>query len=235
MRLGMAMKKYLLPSLFLLLAGCQQEMARQPSYRPLQPSSLFPDGMSARPLVPGTIARDHAPVSGKKPVEIVGWQRAASLIGKLAVDPLGAGAPASPLELYVDTFPEPVTEKVLKRGQDRFNIYCSVCHDRVGTGHGMIVQRGFTRPPNYHTDLSRGLRLRGFDVKLTEAPVGYYFEVISNGYGAMPEYGTQVPPDDRWAIIAYIRVLQFSQAATLDDVRDAQVRKQLEQTRGPAR
>ena len=99
-------------------------------------------------------------------------------------------------------------------------------------GNGLIVQRGFTRPPNFHTDLSRGLKLRGMAIKLTEVPVGYLFEVISKGYGAMPDYAQQLPADDRWAVIAYLRALQLSQGATLADVRDPQAKQRLLQTRG---
>jgi len=225
------MARKLFVALFFCLAGCQQEMARQPSYRPLQPSSLFPDGLSARPLVPGTVHRDARPVAWKKPVEIIGWERAASVVGKLAGNPLEAVTPAADVSIYVDAFPVPITEKMLARGQDRFNIYCSVCHDRLATGRGMIVQRGFTAPPNLHTDLSRGFKLRGIELKLTAAPVGYYFEVITRGFGAMPDYASQVPPDDRWAIIAHIRALQLSQAATLADVRDDKEKQRLLQTR----
>src|SRR5205085_3867216 len=94
-------------------------------------------------------------------------------------------------EEYVDTFPFPITEKVLERGRERYNIYCAVCHDRAGTGQGMIVLRGFTRPPSFHTDLSRGYRLRGIEVKLREVRVGYYFDVITHGFGAMPDYAAQ--------------------------------------------
>jgi mono/diheme cytochrome c family protein len=228
------MVRRLLAALLLCLAGCQQDMARQPSYRPLQPSPLFADGNSARPLVEGTIHRDFQldNISGKKPMDIQGWTRAANALGKVAGDPIGMGEMTATLsQTYVDTFPSPITAAVLKRGQERFNIYCATCHDRVGTGHGMIVQRGYTPPPNFHTDLSRGLKLRGIDVKLTEAPVGYYFEVITHGFGAMPDYAYQVTPDDRWKIIAYIRALQLSQTATLDDVRDANEKKLLLQTR----
>jgi mono/diheme cytochrome c family protein len=216
----------------LCLAGCQQQMARQPSYRPLQASALFADGMSARPLVPGTIARDTPFASGLKAIDIKGWERAAGLVGKLAANPLQAAGTAADWSFYVDAFPMPITQELLERGRERFNIYCSVCHDRVGTGNGLIVQRGFTRPPNFHSDLSRGLKLRGIDVKLTEVPVGYFFTVISKGYGAMPDYAHQLPPEERWAVIAYIRALQLSQAATLADVRDPKEREQLLQTRG---
>ncbi len=99
----------------------------------------------------------------------------------------------------IETFPFPVTLDVVKHGQNRFMIYCVVCHDALGTGHGKIVERGYTRPPSYHID------------RLRQAPVGHFFEVISKGYGSMPSYGSQVPPLDRWAIIAYIRALQTSQ------------------------
>ncbi|HYV37306.1 MAG TPA: cytochrome c [Gemmataceae bacterium] len=227
------MTKKLLAILVLCLAGCQQEMARQPAYRPLQPSTLFPDGLSARPLVPGTIHRDYQAVSGKKPVEIIGWEKAAALVGKLPADPLGAASVASiELSIYVDTFPAPITEKMLHRGQERYNIYCAMCHDRVGNGKGVVVQRGFTAPPNLHTDLSRGFKLRGIDVKLTKAPVGYYFEVITHGFGAMPDYASQVPPDDRWAIIAYVRALQLSQSANLADVANEPEKQRLQKSRG---
>jgi mono/diheme cytochrome c family protein len=212
----------------LCLAGCQQEMARQPAYRPLQPSTFFADGQSARPLVAGTVHRDYQTVVWKKSSDLMSAEKAAAMIGKLPGDPLGAaGATAVEAAVYVDAFPLEITEKVLARGEERFNIYCAVCHDRVGMGKGMIVQRGFTAPPNLHTDLSRGFKLNGIDLKLTAAPVGYYFEVITKGFGAMPDYASQIPPNDRWAIIAYVRVLQFSQDATLNDVRDDQQKRKL--------
>ncbi len=217
--------------LLLALAGCQQDMARQPSYRPLQASTLFADGLSARPLVEGTVHRDYRPATGMKPIEILGWQRVGALVGQLPANPLAAAGVAVDLSIYVDAFPMPITEKVLRRGENRFNIYCAVCHDRVGNGRGMIVQRGFTPPPNLHSDLSRGFLLRGIKVKLTEAPVGYIFEVVTRGYGAMPDYASQIPSDDRWAIVAYVRALQLSQNSSLDDVTDAEAKQRLIQTR----
>ena len=221
-----------LPTLVVCLAGCQQQMAQQPSYRPLEPSSLFADGSSARPLVPGTISRDAQFITWKQPLEIAGWQRAASLVGQAGGQSAGAATPTPAWSIYVDAFPKAVTLEMLEHGQERFSIYCAVCHDRVGTGHGMIVQRGFTPPPNFHTDLSRGFKLRGVDLKLTEAPVGYYFEVITAGFGAMPEYAHQVPADERWAIIAYIRALQFSQDASLKYVSNQAEKKKLLEHRG---
>ena len=106
----------------------------------------------------------------------------------------------------VDTFPFPVTRAVLERGRERFNIYCAVCHGRDGNGRGMIVQRGFRQPPSYHID------------RLRQAPVGHFFDVITNGFGSMYSYASRVSPEDRWAIVAYIRALQLSQNATLADV-----------------
>ena len=103
-------------------------------------------------------------------------------------------------------FPMPVTADVLTRGQERFNVYCSPCHGRTGIGNGMIVQRGFRAPPSYH------------DERLRNVPVGYLFDVMTNGFGAMQDYSAQVPVTDRWAIAAYIRALQLSQHATVADV-----------------
>jgi cytochrome c5 len=105
----------------------------------------------------------------------------------------------------VDSFPFPVTKAVLLRGKERFDIFCSMCHGRTGAGDGMIVRRGYKQPPSFHTD-----RLRG-------APVGHFFDVITNGFGAMPSYATDIPVRDRWAIVGYIRALQLSQHATPQD------------------
>jgi len=102
-------------------------------------------------------------------------------------------------------FPFPITRAVLERGRERFNIYCVPCHGPTGDGDGLVVQRGFNAPPSYHTD------------RLRQAPVGHFFDVITNGFGAMPSYANQVPVNDRWAIIAYIRALQLSQSAPLSD------------------
>jgi mono/diheme cytochrome c family protein len=103
-------------------------------------------------------------------------------------------------------FPMPVTRQVLDRGQERFNVYCSPCHGRTGEGNGMVVQRGFRQPPSYHEE------------RLRNAPVGYFFDVMTNGFGAMQDYSAQVTVPDRWAIAAYIRVLQLSRSATVNDV-----------------
>jgi len=105
-----------------------------------------------------------------------------------------------------DQFPFPITRQVLDRGRERFNIYCSPCHGTSGLGNGMVVQRGFKPPQSYHADAVRN------------QPAGFYFDVMTNGFGAMPDYRAQVAPEDRWAIAAYIRALQLSQHATVDDV-----------------
>ena len=117
----------------------------------------------------------------------------------------------------VDYFPFPITKEDLDRGRERFDVYCSPCHSRIGDGNGMIVRRGFRQAASYHTQ------------RLINAPVGHFFDVMTNGFGAMPSYGSRVPPDDRWRIAAYIRVLQFSQAAPLADVPD-NMRSELDKT-----
>jgi len=109
----------------------------------------------------------------------------------------------------VDEFPFQITKPVLDRGHERFNIYCSPCHGRTGLGNGMVVQRGYKPPPSFH------------DERIRTQAVGYYYDVMTNGFGAMPDYRAQVAPEDRWAIAAYIRALQYSQHATVNDVPEA--------------
>ena len=214
----------------LLLAGCQQEMAHQPSYKPQQQTPFFSDGRSSRPQVAGTVAQ-KSPASDDPLVSYMGdasnhtpAQQASSLVGfgaqgvlGLTTVALGRAKVFAVLD-YTDTFPIPITKEALERGRERYNIYCVVCHDPSGNGNGKIVQRSFTRPPSYITDRSRGLERRGYRVLLREAPVGYYFEVITKGYGAMADYSAQIEPADRWKIIAYIRALQLSQHAPLDSL-----------------
>ncbi len=165
----------------LLAAGCRQDMHVQPRYQPLDPSNFFGDGRSARPPVPGTVARGELRINE------------ALYTGKVN------GVP-------VDAFPFPVTRRDLERGRDRFNIYCSPCHDRTGDGHGYVVQRGFPPPPSYHLD------------RLRNAPVGHFFDVMTRGYGTMYSYADRVSVHDRWCVAAYIRALQLSEHGTLQDV-----------------
>jgi mono/diheme cytochrome c family protein len=164
-----------------LLAACRQDMHDQPKYIPLRESTFFTDMRSSRPLVAGTVAR--------------GQLRDDALLytGKMN------GADAT-------MFPFPITDQVMRRGQERFNIYCSPCHGETGLGDGMIVRRGYRRPPTFHQD------------RLRDAPVGHFFDVITNGFGAMPDYAAQIRVSDRWAVIAYVRALQVSQHANVADV-----------------
>ena len=182
-------------------------MAEQPSCRPLKPSEFFADGQSARPLVAGTVARgqlrldrafftgEHEPAQGGSPSDLSAG---------------GVSLPVARTALaerpYVDSFPFPVSRTVLDRGRERFTIYCAVCHGRLGYGDGVVVQRGFTQPPTFHSD------------RLRAAPEGYFFDVITHGYGSMPDYAPQIHAQDRWAIVAYLRVLQFSQYAPLREL-----------------
>jgi hypothetical protein len=173
----------------LATAACRQDMQDQPKYIPLRPTNFFGDGRSERPLIQGTVARGH--------------------LDEDTVFYTGKG----PDGKFVDTFPFPVTKDVVLRGQQRFNIYCSPCHDHTGSGEGMVVRRGFRHPPSYHIE------------RLQKIPNGYIFDVMTNGFGAMPSYALQIQPADRWAIVSYVRALQLSQMATVNDV-PAEVRGQ---------
>ncbi len=178
---------FVLIALVLLLAACQrngptfQKMGAQPKYDPLEPSDFFADGMSARPRIPGTVAR-----------------------GEVGLDPYFETGKINGQD--GDGFPFPVTPEVMARGHERFDIYCSECHGRLGDGNGMIPARGFRRPPSFHT------------AALRDAKTAHFFDVMTNGFGGMPPYKTMIPPQDRWAIVAYIRALQLSQSATVNDV-----------------
>lgn len=173
--------------LCLWLTACQQEMAVQPRYEPLEKSDFFDDQRSARPLVEGTVAR--------------GLLREDDHLYRGLVD----GKPA-------ETFPFPIDQRALRRGQERFNIYCSPCHDRTGTGQGMIVRRGFRAPPSFHSD------------RLRQTEPGMFFQHITKGLGVMPDYAQQISPEDRWAIIAYIRALQLSQNVQVSELSEAERR-----------
>jgi mono/diheme cytochrome c family protein len=167
-------------SLF-LLAACREDMHNQPKFIPLRENEFYADGRSARPAVEGTIAR-----------------------GQLQDDPLLYTGKVDGKE--ADQLPFAMTDKDMARGRERFNIFCSPCHSQLGDGNGMIVQRGFKKPPSY------------YDPRLVKAPVGHFFNVMTNGWGAMADYSAQVPVADRWRIAAYIRALQLSQTAKSGDV-----------------
>lgn len=202
-------------------AGCQQKMAEQPSYRPYQPSAFFADGMSARRPPEGAIARewlrsDDPLMTGLK----AGAGGSPAPAGEKATATPPRGAPSDPGK-FVDAFPLELTRADLDRGQERYTIFCAVCHDPIGTGSGTIPERGYVKPPNFHADASRGFALYRKAVPLREAPVGYLFEVVSRGYGAMPRYGPQIPPKDRWRVVAYVRALQLSRHADLEKLPPA--------------
>lgn len=165
----------------LLIAGCRQDMQDEPKMIPQRGTTMFADGRSARPQVLDTVAR-----------------------GQLDEDQYFYTGLINGKEQ--DAMPYPVTLEVLERGQERFNVYCTPCHSRVGNGDGMIVQRGYKPAGNYH------------DAKRLAEPLSHYFFVMTHGYGAMPDYSSEITPVDRWAIAAYIRALQLSQNATLTDV-----------------
>jgi mono/diheme cytochrome c family protein len=168
-----------------LLTGCKKEdMAVQPKLRTYEPTQVFADGSEARPLVAGTVARPPDMSPGIPYAQV--W----------APGPEGSSDSAP-----VQWIPMPVTRQLIDRGAQRFNIYCAVCHGRLGDGTGMIVQRGFVPPPSFHNDRLSDPR---------QTPDSHFYDVISNGYGAMFSYDERVAPADRWAIAAYIRVLQAS-------------------------
>src|SRR5437867_4054572 len=166
-------------------AGCRQKMADQPALRPLQSSEFFEDGRASRPLVEGTVARGHL------------HEDTALATGKSGGQ-------------FIEAYPLSVTRQTLERGQERYNIFCTPCHDRLGTGNGMVVQRGFPRPPSFHID------------RLRDAKVGYLYDVIASGFGRMPNYAAQIPVQDRWAIVAYMHALQLSRHAAAADVPAAE-------------
>jgi mono/diheme cytochrome c family protein len=219
-------------------------MQDQPRYEVYESSKFFADGQASRPYVEGTIARGHLKddkffYQGKNANTQQGASGSQSssagaarqgvlqttmpnVQGGAAGQPGGdvnvrgnvggkVGQPGGELQSQagkdaVNEFPFPVTKEVLDRGQERYQIYCSMCHGLTGYGDGMIVRRGFRRPPSYHDD------------RLRSEPVGHFFDVITNGWGAMPDYAAQIPPEDRWAIIAYLRALQLSQQVPASQV-----------------
>jgi mono/diheme cytochrome c family protein len=162
-------------------AACRQDMHDTPRYKPLAQSDIYADQRSARPIIEGTVARGFLKDDD---VFYTGMQ---------------AGAP-------VEKIPMPLTEAVVARGRERFNIYCSPCHGVAGDGDGMIVKRGYKQPTSYH------------DPRLRNERAGFFYDVMTRGFGQMPDYAAQISPKDRWAIVAYIRALQLSQHAAVGDL-----------------
>jgi mono/diheme cytochrome c family protein len=231
----------------LAFAACQQRMAHPPYYRPLQETNFFPDHRSSRPLEEGVVHRAQIltddplgsglTAQGKQPQTVSILNEAGAPVDTKT----GPGIP-NKLDNFVPAFPFQVTGDDLKRGQQRFQIYCVPCHGTAGNGRGKIVERGFLEPPSFHTrpvdheeqlyrerqrrdnpdalplGMSRGFSFyrdpatgQNFRVPLRDVPVGYIFEVISRGYGGMPDYAHQIAVPDRWRIAAYVRTLQLSQ------------------------
>ena len=189
-RPGLALLSAVL-AIALLIAGCRQDMHDQPALEPFEASAFFADGVASRDFPEGTIAR-----------------------GQLREDTvLYTGL--NPDDTMATQLPMPVDRKLLERGRQKFNTFCSPCHDRAGSGLGMIVRRGFKQPSSFH------------DERLRQQPVGYFYGVISNGFGDMSSYASQIQPEDRWAVVAYLRALQWSQNVSLDTL-PADVRSQIE-------
>jgi mono/diheme cytochrome c family protein len=171
----------LLLTVVLFAAGCRQDMHDAPRYEAFEASATFADNRASRSAPVGTVPR--------------GWLREdeALYTGKVAGQ-------------VVEQFPLAIARADLERGQQRFNIYCTPCHGRLGDGNGMVVQRGLRQAASFHQD------------RLRQEKAGYFFDVITNGFGAMPDYATQIPVRDRWLIVAYVRALQLSQHASVTDL-----------------
>lgn len=171
--------------------GCVQQMANQPRVEPAEPVAFFADGLSVRPAPEGTVARGQLPEA----VEVeTGMQQ---------------GEP-------IEAIPLAVTQRLMRRGRERYTIFCSHCHGPAGYGDGLVVQRGFPAPPSYHIR------------RLEDAPDGHIFQVITNGHGRMPAFGKRISPRERWSIVAYVRALQLSQNVPLRQLPDVD-RQRLEQ------
>lgn len=183
---------------FSINTACRYDMQDQPRYEEYKNSDFFNDGKAMRDLPEGTVARGNlrenkALYTGKKE------NADPNAAVESTVDPVTGNTLVSSFPNDVEEFPIPVTKELLDRGEQRYKIFCIVCHGPVGGGDGMVVRRGYPAPPTYHDD------------RLRNAPVGHFFDVITNGWGKMNSYASQIPVADRWAIVAYIRALQISQ------------------------
>ncbi len=187
----------LLTAFCLLTFGCRYDMQDQPRYKAFKKSEFFSDNRSSRDLPEGTVPRgflreNKAFYTGKK-------ENADPNIQVQTTTDATGNTLVSSFPNDITEFPMPVTEAVVNRGEERYRVFCIVCHGPNGEGDGMIVKRGFSQPPTYHDD------------RLRNAPVGHFFDVMTNGWGKMNSYASQIPVADRWAIVAYIRTLQVSQ------------------------
>ena len=190
--------------LIVVCVGCRRDMQDQPKVKPLRGATFFADGLGSRQPIAGTIARGN--LRDDNPEFYTGKKSGAATATATPAQQQTAGAQNSAQQNTfpddVVDFPLPVTRDVVDRGHSRYNIFCSACHGMTGNGDGMIVRRGFRRAASFNDD------------RLRQAPVGHFFDAITNGWGAMPSYASQIPVQDRWAIIAYVRALQASQENT---------------------
>ncbi len=183
-----------------VVTGCRRDMQDQPKMKPLRGSTFFADGLSSRQPIEGTVPRGYL----RENTELFTGKKAkapgaSATPATQQISGTQSGAQTSSFPDDIDTFPFPITKETVLRGRERYNIFCSACHGMTGNGDGMIVRRGFRRAASFNDD------------RLRNAPVGHFFDAITNGWGAMPAYAPQIPVQDRWAIIAYIRALQTSQ------------------------
>jgi mono/diheme cytochrome c family protein len=176
----------------MLCAACGDPMYERGRLRPLDPTPFFPDGTTARRLVPGTVPRD---------------------------EPATAVTETRQKFANLEELPVPLTRRLLERGREGFEIFCSVCHGSSGHGDGMVVRRGFTPPPPFHIE------------RLRTAPIGHFVDVVTNGFGAMYSYADRVPLADRWAIAAYVRALQLSQHAPVSLLSPEEIERLPEEAR----
>jgi mono/diheme cytochrome c family protein len=182
-----ALRALLLACIVCGLSGCERQihsMYQQPRYDPGEGSTLFADGKAARPPPPGSVAAASGDLAGTSSARH------------------GRDLPLQVAAAYAAIHPPPVTPALLRRGQERYDIYCLPCHSPLGDGDGPVVRRGFPHPPSYH------------EQRLRDAPDRHFFDVMTQGHGVMYSYADRVPPQDRWAIVAYIRELQSGQPAT---------------------
>ena len=182
------------------LSACRYDMQDQPRYKAYKKSDFFSDNRASRNLPEGTVPRgflreDKAFYTGKTEA----GQNAAPNPAATPMTDASGNTLVTDFSGLIDEFPVPVSKELIDRGEQRYKVFCIVCHGPVGSGDGMIVRRGFSKPPTYHDD------------RLRNAPVGHFFNVMTNGQGKMSSYASQIPVADRWAIVAYIRTLQISQ------------------------
>ncbi len=236
----------------LFSVGCRRDMQDQPRYEAYEKTSFFKDSISSRTLIEGTVPRGYLredthlytgkidgsrasaaagnnPPGGTSPGQSTGGSSSgAAATAATTINTSASASPPPPQSSTpssatvgggstndVDSFPFPINQQVLERGQERYQIFCSMCHGATGGGDGMIVRRGYRQPPSYHTD------------QLREARVGHFFDVITNGWGSMPNYAAQIPVRDRWAIVAYIRTLQLSEQGDISEIPEAEREKLL--------